>query len=59
MYFNRKNTSVDESYEWDSADAFVDLEVLEAMRFAQSNVGHWKGRYDQSTGLQDKQQKGL
>ncbi|XP_055018031.1 protein turtle homolog A isoform X1 [Boleophthalmus pectinirostris] len=54
----RRNTSVDESYEWDSTDVFVDVEVLEAMRLDQSNVAFWKGRHDQCTGLQDHQQKG-
>ncbi|XP_040052060.2 uncharacterized protein igsf9b isoform X1 [Gasterosteus aculeatus] len=58
----RRNTSVDESYEWDSADACVDSEVLEAMRFDQSNKGLWRGRSqlrcDQAGGLQDQQRKG-
>lgn len=62
MYLIRRDTSVDESYEWDSADACVDSEVLEAMRFDQSHVGLRKGRqelrYDQASGLQDQQQKG-
>ncbi|XP_029998455.1 protein turtle homolog A isoform X2 [Sphaeramia orbicularis] len=55
----RRNTSVDESYEWDSADACVDMEVLEAMKFDQSHVGVRKGRHDQSGGLQDQRQKGM
>ncbi|XP_068461528.1 uncharacterized protein igsf9b [Clinocottus analis] len=58
----RRNTSVDESYEWDSADACVDSEVLEAMRFDQSQMGFRKGwsehRYDQAGGLRDQRQKG-
>ncbi|KAK5871160.1 hypothetical protein PBY51_004055 [Eleginops maclovinus] len=58
----RRNTSVDESYEWDSADTCVDSEVLEAMRFDQSHVGSWGGRselrYDQADGLRDERQKG-
>uniref|UniRef100_A0A3B4XBS8 Protein turtle homolog A-like n=1 Tax=Seriola lalandi dorsalis TaxID=1841481 RepID=A0A3B4XBS8_SERLL len=58
----RRNTSVDESYEWDSADACVDSEVLDAMRFDQSQMGFRRGRgelrYDQASGLQDQQQKG-
>lgn len=62
MYLIRRNTSVDESYEWDSADACVDSEVLEAMRFDQSNKGLWRGRSqlrcDQAGGLQDQQRKG-
>lgn len=61
VYFSRRNTSVDESYEWDSADACVDSEVLEAMRFDQSHMGFLKSRgelrYDQ-TGLQDQRKKG-
>ncbi|XP_018525139.1 protein turtle homolog A isoform X2 [Lates calcarifer] len=59
----RRNTSVDESYEWDSADACVDSEVLDAMRFDQSQMGFRRGRgelrYDQTGGLQDQQQKGI
>ncbi|KAK9522520.1 hypothetical protein VZT92_018976 [Zoarces viviparus] len=58
----RRNTSVDESYEWDSADACVDSEVLEAMRFDQSQMAFRKGRselrYDQAGGLRDQRQKG-
>ncbi|XP_071390323.1 protein turtle homolog A [Centroberyx affinis] len=61
----RRNTSVDESYEWDSADACVDSEVLEAMKFDQSQMGFGKGRgelrYDRSYstgGLQDRRKKG-
>lgn len=57
MYANRRNTSVDESYEWDPADACVDVEVLEAMKFDQSNANFRKGRHDQQIGLQDHQQK--
>ena len=49
---------MDESYEWDSADASVDVEVLEAMKFDRSNAAFWKGRHDQCTGLQDYQQEG-
>nr|XP_046242872.1 protein turtle homolog A isoform X2 [Scatophagus argus] len=59
----RRNTSVDESYEWDSADACVDSEVLEAMRFDQSQMGFQRGRgelrSDQAVGLQDQQQEGI
>ncbi|XP_029296495.1 protein turtle homolog A [Cottoperca gobio] len=58
----RRNTSVDESYEWDSADACVDSEVLEAMSFDPSQTGFLRGkselRYDQAVGLQDQRQKG-
>ncbi|XP_068560218.1 uncharacterized protein igsf9b isoform X2 [Cebidichthys violaceus] len=59
----RRNTSVDESYEWDSADACVDSEVLEAMRFDQSQMGFRRSRselrYDQAGGLRDQRQKGI
>lgn len=63
MYLIRRNTSVDESYEWDSADACVDSEVLDALRFDQSHSnGFQRGRVelrrDQTPGLQDHQQKG-
>ncbi|KAK6306452.1 hypothetical protein J4Q44_G00233770 [Coregonus suidteri] len=59
----RRNTSVDESYEWDSADVCVDLEVLEAMK-PQAGVGKGRGegRHDQPrsvAGLQDLYRKGL
>ncbi|KAM6930447.1 uncharacterized protein FYW49_002434 [Xenentodon cancila] len=57
----RRNTSVDESYEWDSADACVDSEVLEATRFDQSQMfqrGRGDIRYDQTRGLRDQTQKG-
>ncbi|XP_068506181.1 uncharacterized protein igsf9b isoform X2 [Syngnathus scovelli] len=58
----RRNTSVDESYEWDSADACVDSEVLEALRFDQSqaNFQTSRGRLvcDQPAGLQDQRHKG-
>lgn len=54
VYLIRRNTSVDESYEWDSADACVDSEVLEATRFDQSR----RGRYDQAGGFQDQRRKG-
>ncbi|KAM3611832.1 uncharacterized protein V6R79_024658 [Siganus canaliculatus] len=49
----RRNTSVDESYEWDSADACVDSEVLEAMRFDPSQRRRAELRHDQTRGLQD------
>ncbi|XP_033947258.1 uncharacterized protein igsf9b isoform X2 [Pseudochaenichthys georgianus] len=59
----KRNTSVDESYEWDSADACVDSEVLEAMRFDQSHTGSRRCRselrYDQTAGLRDERHKGL
>lgn len=62
VYLIRRNTSVDESYEWDSADACVDSEVLEATRFDQSQMGFGRDRgqprCDQAEGLQDQRQKG-
>uniref|UniRef100_A0A096MBZ9 Protein turtle homolog A-like n=1 Tax=Poecilia formosa TaxID=48698 RepID=A0A096MBZ9_POEFO len=41
---SRRNTSVDESYEWDSADACLDSEVLEATRSGQCRAGFQRGR---------------
>lgn len=62
VYLIRRNTSVDESYEWDSADACVDSEVLEAMKFDPSHMSSRRGRVelrcDQARGLQDQRQKG-
>ncbi|XP_041642463.1 protein turtle homolog A isoform X2 [Cheilinus undulatus] len=58
----KRNTSVDESYEWDSADACADSEVLEASRFDQSQSSLRRGRgelrHDQTARLQDQTQKG-
>ncbi|XP_014892780.1 protein turtle homolog A isoform X1 [Poecilia latipinna] len=58
----RRNTSVDESYEWDSADACLDSEVLEATRSGQCRAGFQRGRRetgsDQTGGLQDQRQTG-
>ncbi|KAM4616840.1 uncharacterized protein igsf9b [Polymixia lowei] len=61
----RRNASVDESYEWDSADACVDSEVLEAMKFdrSQNCAGKVRGehRFDRAHstgGLQDRQKRG-
>ncbi|XP_061674243.1 protein turtle homolog A isoform X2 [Syngnathoides biaculeatus] len=58
----RRNTSVDESYEWDSADACVDSEVLEALRFDQSqaDLATSGGRLacGQPVGLQDPRTEG-
>lgn len=58
MYLVRGNTSVDESYEWDSSDARVD--VLEAMRFDQphSQRGRVEPVRDRTAGLQDQRQEG-
>lgn len=60
MYLIRRNTSVDESYEWDSADACVDSEVLEVTQFDQMGSRRSRGAtwYDQAGGLQDKRQRG-
>lgn len=55
---SRRNTSVDESYEWDSADACVDSEVLEATKLDQSHTGLQRGSRDQAGGLQDQRHKG-
>ncbi|XP_061762751.1 protein turtle homolog A isoform X1 [Nerophis ophidion] len=58
----RRNTSVDESYEWDSGEACVDMEVLEALRLDRSKADFWTGGEglvrDQPAGLQDQTQKG-
>ncbi|KAF6729329.1 turtle-like protein A [Oryzias melastigma] len=56
----RRNTSVDESYEWDSADACVDSEVLEVTQFDQMGSRRSRGAtwYDQAGGLQDQRQRG-
>lgn len=62
VFVSRRNTSVDESYEWDSADACVDSEVLEATRFDPSQIGCRRGRgglgFEQAGGLQDPQRTG-
>lgn len=62
MYLIRRNTSVDESYEWDSADACLDSEVLEATRSGQCRAGFQRGRREtgsnQTGGLQDQRQTG-
>lgn len=58
VYIIRRNTSVDESYEWDSADACVDSEVLEATRFDQSQSNRGDPGRDQPVGLRDQRQKG-
>ncbi|KAF7199923.1 uncharacterized protein igsf9b isoform X1 [Nothobranchius furzeri] len=59
----RRNTSVDESYEWDSAEACVDPEVLDATSSGQSQAGCPRGRgdlgCDRAGGVRDQQRKGL
>ncbi|XP_059921425.1 uncharacterized protein igsf9b isoform X3 [Gadus macrocephalus] len=58
----RRNTSVDESYEWDSVDPGVDAEVLEAMSCDRSPMGAGTDRgvfsYDQTHGPQDRKRQG-
>ncbi|KAL0979457.1 hypothetical protein UPYG_G00185330 [Umbra pygmaea] len=57
----KRNTSVDESYEWDSADVCVDLDVLEAMKpTTGAGKGRGENRHDPgcSSGLQDSYRKG-
>ncbi|XP_077078740.1 uncharacterized protein igsf9b isoform X2 [Siphateles boraxobius] len=55
----RRNTSVDESYEWDAAEHSVDLDILEAMKMERSHAGFGRGREFRqerprsTTGLQD------
>lgn len=40
----RRNTSVDESYEWDAAEHSVDLDILEAMKMERPHAGFGRGR---------------
>ncbi|XP_028852567.1 protein turtle homolog A isoform X2 [Denticeps clupeoides] len=60
----RRNTSVDESYEWDATDQPVDPEILEAMKLEQPRAGIGRGREIQrdrpssTTGLRELQYKG-
>ncbi|KAI1900857.1 hypothetical protein AGOR_G00054170 [Albula goreensis] len=61
----RRNTSVDESYEWDAADLAVESELLEATKTDYTQEGVGRGRGDQrrerphsTTGLRDLQSKG-
>ena len=58
----RRNTSVDESYEWDSVDPGADAEVLEAMSCGRSPTGAGPDRgvfsYDQTHGPQDQKRQG-
>ncbi|XP_054628889.1 protein turtle homolog A isoform X1 [Dunckerocampus dactyliophorus] len=59
---SRRNTSVDESYEWDSADPCVDTEVLEALRFDRSKADYPTSGgglvCDPPAGLQDQTRQG-
>ncbi|CAM4719064.1 unnamed protein product [Leuciscus chuanchicus] len=40
----RRNTSVDESYEWDAAEHSVDHDILEAMKMERPHAGFGRGR---------------
>lgn len=59
----RRNTSVDESYEWDSAEFSADPNILEAMKMEQPQAGFGRGRElkrdlpPSTAGLQDTQSK--
>ncbi|KAG7480675.1 hypothetical protein MATL_G00058820 [Megalops atlanticus] len=62
----RRNTSVDESYEWDTADFAVESELLEAMKVDHTQEGVGRGTVERrrdgphsTTGLQDLPSKGL
>lgn len=58
----RRNTSVDESYEWDATECPVGLDLLEAMKMERMGVGRSRelrqDRPHSTTGLQDLQEKG-
>lgn len=59
----RRNTSVDESYEWDAAEYSVDHDILEAMKMERPHAGFGRGREFRqdrprsTAGLQDFQSK--
>uniref|UniRef100_A0A9J8CR82 Immunoglobulin superfamily, member 9b n=1 Tax=Cyprinus carpio carpio TaxID=630221 RepID=A0A9J8CR82_CYPCA len=59
----RRNTSVDESYEWDAVECSVDPNILEAMKMERLHAGFGRGREFRqdrprsTTGLQDFQSK--
>lgn len=57
-----RNTSVDESYEFDATECRIGLELLEAMKMEQAGMGQKRelrcNRPLTSTGLQDFQEKG-
>ncbi|XP_016356452.1 uncharacterized protein LOC107699646 [Sinocyclocheilus anshuiensis] len=61
----RRNTSVDESYEWDAVECSVDPDILEAMKMERPHAGFGRGREFRqdrprsTTGLQDFQSKRL
>ncbi|XP_072538047.1 uncharacterized protein igsf9b [Salminus brasiliensis] len=58
----RRNTSVDESYEWDATECPVGADLLEAMKMEQAGGGRGReprrDRPRSTTGLQDLQEKG-
>ncbi|KAJ7994177.1 hypothetical protein DPEC_G00263210, partial [Dallia pectoralis] len=54
----RRNTLVDESYEWDSADGCVDQNVLEAGMQPQARVGMNSRGSRHDSGLQDPHKRG-
>ncbi|XP_066499348.1 uncharacterized protein igsf9b [Hoplias malabaricus] len=58
----RRNTSVDESYEWDATECPVGLDLLEAMKMEQAAMGRGRelrrDRPRSTTGLQDLQETG-
>lgn len=59
----RRKTSVDESYEWDSADACGEPEVLDTTRTncCRMSLQRQQSKLtpDQFTGVQDQRQKGI
>ncbi|XP_057213393.1 uncharacterized protein igsf9b isoform X2 [Triplophysa rosa] len=61
----RRNPSVDESYEWDSAEYSADPNILEAMKMERPQAGFGRGRElkrdlpPSTAGLQDAQSKRL
>ncbi|XP_037391687.1 protein turtle homolog A isoform X2 [Pygocentrus nattereri] len=59
---SKRNTSVDESYEWDATECTVGLDLLEAMKMEQAGLRRGRElRQDRpcsTTGLQDLQEKG-
>ncbi|KTG47962.1 hypothetical protein cypCar_00000138 [Cyprinus carpio] len=61
----RRNTSVDESYEWDAVECSVDPDILEAMKMERTHAGFGRGREFRqdrprsTAGLQDFQSKRL
>ncbi len=63
MCVSRRNTSVDESYEWDAVECSVDPNILEAMKMERTHAGFGRGREFRqdrprsTAGLQDFQSK--